>query len=88
MIEVTKTKTYLTVENTGTKLLVERPRISIIEVAKQGPQGPPGPPGPAGGLTALQDDPNPTLGGDLNLNGFQIIGQVDDTGFIVDGGLI
>lgn len=87
MIEIIKTKTYLTVGNTGTKLLVERPRISIIEIGKQGPQGPPGPPG-GGGITALQDDSNPVLGGDLNLNGFQIIGQVDETGFIVDGGLI
>lgn len=89
MIEVTKVKTYLTINETGTSLLVERPRISIIEVAKQGPAGPPGPQGPAGsGLAALQDDPNPTLGGNLNLNGFQIIGQVDDTGLIIDGGLV
>lgn len=66
MIEITKVKTYLTVANTGTKLLVEKPRISIIEVAKQGPQGPPGPQGPQGIPGA------PGSGGDLNYTHIQI----------------
>ena len=89
MIEVTEIRTVLAVTDGGNQLIVRKPMVTLIAGAKQGPAGPPGPQGPAGGgLTALQDDPNPTLGGDLNLNGFQIVGQVDITGFILDGGLV
>lgn len=88
MINVVETRNRLIVSENDNQLLVNKPQVVLVAVAQQGLQGPPGPQGPAGGLTAVEDDFNPTLGGNLNLNGFQIIGQIDDTGFIIDGGLV
>ncbi len=41
-----------------------------------------------GGLTSLQDDPSPTLGANLTLNGHDILGAIEDPGTTIDGGLI
>ena len=53
-----------------------------------GPQGPEGPPGSGGGIEQLADDPSPELGGDLNLGAYNIIGQLENDQFILDGGLL
>lgn len=53
-----------------------------------GPQGDPGEQGLPGSMTALEDDPDPTLGGDLTLNGYAVKGQVETTDLIIDGGLL
>lgn len=42
----------------------------------------------AGGITQLADDPNPTLGGHLSLGNFNINGQLENSGLILDGGLL
>lgn len=44
--------------------------------------------GGSGGLTRLRDDPNPTLGGNLTLNGFSIIGTLTAPGLVLDSGLL
>lgn len=44
--------------------------------------------GTGGGLAALEDDAAPQLGGDLSLGEFNIIGQLENTDFILDGGLL
>jgi hypothetical protein len=41
-----------------------------------------------GGIAALFEDPNPTLGNDLDLNGFGVKGQIESQECIIDGGLI
>lgn len=80
---------------------IHEPVIEILEVAAQGPrgiqgeqgiqgiqgeQGPQGDPGP--GLMAVVDDPDPHLGGDLIMSGYQIKGQAETTDLIIDGGLL
>lgn len=51
-----------------------------------GPQGDPGPPG--GGLNAIVEDLSPELGGDLDLGAFNLNGQLENIGLIIDGGLL
>jgi hypothetical protein len=58
--------------------------IDILEIAEQGLPGADG----GEGLAAVEDDPAPTLGGDLNLGAFNIIGQLENEAFILDGGLL
>lgn len=59
-----------------------------IEVVTEGIQGPAGPPGPMTGLSAVVDDPSPELGGDLELGIYNINGQLENPGLILDGGLL
>jgi hypothetical protein len=40
----------------------------------------------AGGESALIKDPDPTLGGDLDLNGHDVSGNLDDPTLTIDGG--
>jgi len=40
------------------------------------------------GITQVADDPSPSLGGDLELGAFNIIGQLENIDFILDGGLL
>lgn len=42
----------------------------------------------SGGLGSLAEDANPALGGDLDLSGFEIIGQIETSDFVIDGGLL
>lgn len=42
----------------------------------------------AGGMAALIDDPNPTLGGKLVLNSYQVSGSLSTNELILDGGLL
>lgn len=65
------------------RLVIKEPELKLISVAQQGPQGPAG-----GGLTSIIDDPSPELGGDLVLGPHNIIGQLENTSFVLDGGLI
>jgi hypothetical protein len=44
--------------------------------------------GTGGGLASVQADPNPTLGGNLQLNNFELVGQLESNGLILDGGLL
>lgn len=43
---------------------------------------------PGSGIAAIEEDENPTLGGDLELNGFAIKGELENENLILDGGLI
>lgn len=71
-------------------------QVSIVMVGTQGPAGPAGEQGPqgdpgedgAGGLVAVEDDPEPALGGDLDLGSYNINGQLETPGLIIDGGLL
>ena len=63
-------------------------KIHTFEVGLLGPQGSAVSPGDAGGLQAFEDDTNPTLGGNLALNAFGMIGQLENTQLIIDGGLL
>lgn len=58
------------------------PVVEILEVGAQGPAGPPGP------MSEVADDLSPSLGGDLELGAFNIIGTLENTTFVVDGGLL
>jgi hypothetical protein len=63
--------------------------VHVVEEGPQGPRGEPGPQGPPGepgtsGMAALIDDPAPTLGGDLWLNGHDVFGALRGT--TIDGG--
>lgn len=81
----------LVIEEDDVILRIENSNITVVSVAEQGPQGIQGiqgPPGAAGGLQAVQDDPNPVLGGDLTLGTYNIIGQLENTTLILDGGLL
>lgn len=77
-------------------IIAERERVSILSEGIQGPAGPPGAQGPQGppgedgdgGLMAVEDDPAPTLGGDLDLNGFQVRGTINNDEFVLDCGLL
>jgi len=40
------------------------------------------------GLGSLVEDPSPELGGDLTLNAYNIIGQLENDDLILDGGLV
>lgn len=40
------------------------------------------------GLTRVQDDPAPTLGGNLRLNTFRILGTLEGDALTLDGGLL
>ena len=62
---------------------VGTPRLKIIAVARQGISGTSG-----GGLSALAEDTTPQLGGNLVLGAFNIVGQLENQTFILDGGLI
>lgn len=68
---------------------------TVVRVGIPGPEGPPGddgpqgPAGPAGsGLSNVEDDTSPSLGGDLTLGSYNINGQLENTGLIIDGGLL
>jgi hypothetical protein len=39
-------------------------------------------------MSQLSDDTSPELGGDLDLNGHEFKGQVEDPEFVIDGGLL
>lgn len=54
--------------------------VEVIEVAEQGPSG------ASGGV--LNEDPSPTLGADLLLNGHSIVGSLENNSFVIDGGLL
>lgn len=41
-----------------------------------------------GGMDQLSDDLTPELGGDLELAGYDVIGTLDNSTFILDGGLL
>mgnify|MGYP000172588167 CR=1 FL=1 len=41
-----------------------------------------------GGLAEVADDTSPSLGGDLTLGSYNIIGQLENNTFILDGGLL
>jgi hypothetical protein len=84
-LETTESSTVLTV--------VESETVSILAIAEQGPRGVQGEPGSGGsgsgsGLTKLEDDTDPHLGGDLTLGGFQFVGSVETDEFVLDGGLL
>lgn len=60
---------------------VLQPRAVQVQVVTGG--------APSGaGNPRLQDDPTPTLGGDLTLNGFSIIGTLTAPGLVLDSGLL
>lgn len=58
----------------------------VVQIVERGMQGPPGDAG--GGLTAVVEDLSPELGGDLVLNSFDILGQLDNPTLTLDGGLL
>jgi len=64
-------------------LVTEVMRTEAFGVGIQGERGVDG-----SGLAAVEDDPNPTLGGDLEMNGYQIVGTLEKEGFVLDRGLI
>lgn len=66
--------------------VIDRETISIVSEQVQGPAGVDGVDG--GGLAAVEDDREPRLGGDLELNGFRVFGSVENNGLTIDGGLI
>lgn len=85
----------LNIIRNNTVLEVSTKAVKLLSIGMQGPQGiqgpagvagPPGPPG--GGLMAVEDDPNPTLGGDLILGPYNIIGQLENITLVLDGGLL
>lgn len=56
----------------------------VIEVVElRGPEGPVG-----DGLEALEDDTSPSLGGDLALGSYNILGQMENPSLVIDGGLL
>lgn len=71
---------------TNRVLRVERPQVRILTRGIQGPAGRDGVDG--GGLAALVDDMSPQLGGDLEMNGHQILGLFESDECVIDGGLI
>lgn len=80
-------------EELGDVIQITSDRETVVRVVETGPQGPQGEQGPQGdpgtpGIAALIDDPNPTLGADLIMNGFQFKGQAETTDLIIDGGLL
>ncbi len=65
------------------------PRGPEGEQGEAGPEGPQGPQGePGSGLMALVDDSDPTLGADLKLNNHGVVGSLETTALIIDGGLL
>jgi hypothetical protein len=79
----------VSIENTLEVVQLVNETIEAFHVVEEGPQGPRGEPGPQGppgapgasGIAALIDDPSPTLGGDLLLNGFEVLGVIDGGNF-------
>lgn len=70
-------------------LRLEKTGIKLLSIGSQGVRGPAGATGATGGgLERVQDDPNPHLGGNLDMNGFQFLGQAESDDFYIDGGLI
>ncbi len=43
---------------------------------------------PGTGITRLQDDPSPTLGGNLTLNAKEVLGTLEGAALVIDGGLL
>lgn len=69
------------------KIMFE-PATGEIPVVMLAEQGPPGVDGDGEGFVSLVDDPDPTLGADLKLNGHGIDGQLETPSFVMDGGLL
>lgn len=44
--------------------------------------------GSASGIAEVADDTSPTLGGPLDINNQDLLGTVDNTGLVLDGGLL
>lgn len=70
-------------EHTSSKLVLNDDQVKILSVGEQGPQGADG----VGG-SLVEDDPSPSLGGDLVLGPYNIVGQLENPDFVIDGGLI
>lgn len=88
IIEEAETDVLNIISDTTT-LVIPSDSVNILSVGTQGPPGIQGPQGiPGSGIASLQDDPNPTLGGDLITDGYQFVGQIETEDFILDGGLL
>ena len=60
---------------------IVQPPSEIVVVANPGFQG-------VSGLAEVEDDTSPSLGGDLTLGSYNIIGTLENPTFILDGGLL
>ncbi len=91
-IQIVEEVTDLIITNSGDRVVLQIADPVIVEllevgiIGPQGLQGLQGEPGASGG--SLITDPNPTLGADLQLNGFVVIGTLENQTFILDGGLL
>lgn len=81
-LRIVEETSILKVEDTELLVTGEK-RVEILGIGVQGARGVDG-----GGLDALVSDPNPRLGGDLDLNGYAIEGQLENASFVMDGGLL
>mgnify|MGYP000072341863 CR=1 FL=1 len=84
IVEIVNTLEIIAGEESIVTEVVGETIVNILEIAEQGPAGVDG----VGGITAVEDDPAPTLGGPLSINGQDVTGTIDNTGLVLDGGLL